>query len=385
MQYGAMRARSIRDLEALLLSNDIALLQAQAVTWKPTFVYRIRSYMVIAFFQQLLILLDAGVHLHKALFLLATQTQPAWWADIIDHIAISVERGSSLSHALAQFPHVFNDLMIQFSAVGQASNLIYALRLLVEYLEQQQAVYKKLRSVLMLPCVTLVCFVGVALIILLAIVPRFETMFATVHIPLSSLTKIIFTVSHFLRSSKALCILISISLTIVISRSILLYHKKARFMYYTLLLKIPYCNSILITQANALFFNAFGTLLQAEVPIVRALTLASTTVTNSVIAYDLLYLVPAVRSGKPLSQALSQTLYILPDASALITLGEESGNIGILVARLGKIYNDRLVGLLTFFAIIIQPLVLLVLAVGILLLMLAVYVPILSLSHNLSV
>ena len=176
-QKGVLTARSCKQLDALLLSKNIALLSASVIAPYG----RLRPIPVsvrTAFFDQLATLIEAGVYLDAALEILAEQTTHVGFTKVIQDVSESVQEGSQLHEALEVYPDLFDSVMVNVVRSGEeAGNLPVALRSIATYLAFRDQFRSTIRRVCMLPAITCLFFGLVAGIIIGFIVPSFANLY----------------------------------------------------------------------------------------------------------------------------------------------------------------------------------------------------------------
>lgn len=377
---GTAFARSQELLDKQLFSQDIALLTARPVRWIPAFLYPVKESIKVDFFRHLAVLINSGVHMHKALYTLTIQAGFNRFSTCVEELAQAVERGTSLSEALALQKSIFEPIAVQICAVGEESNLLQAVSLLVTYLEERQAFKKRLRAAIAGPLITFCFFIVILLLMFTIVIPQFATMLESMNASLPSVTQALFAISNNIISLAGVY---SIILLFISSGLLLLLRRVRSFkrFYHMLIVYAPYFGQISIERNLTLFFSSLGTMVQAGVPLTRALSVASGTVTNIYLREYILLMQNQVEQGELLSAVFNKQRFIRPDINALIVVGEETGSLGALLQRAGRLCNERLTARLLFFTTIIQPLLLIILALAIVILMMAVYLPILSLSQ----
>lgn len=378
---GTRFARSQELLDQYLIEQDIALLSAEPYRWNPAFLYPISSLKKADFFSQLATLLKANVHLHIALRTLAAQGGAHRFSEIIEHIANDVEQGILLSDALKSHASIFNTIMIELCSVGQASNISTTLALLSTLLHEQEAYKKKLRSALSMPIITGTFFVIIMLIMFTIVVPHFADLLGSLDTQLPYVTQLLFSISEFFLSMAGI-FTASILLGIVGAAWYFKRSDRGQVLYSTATFYTPYICTFTYLHNYMLFFNALGTMVQAGVPLLNALKLAKSVPSNKIIQAQCDTIITTVQEGKALSIAVEQTPTIPASLKALISVGEQTGNLGVLLLQAGSFCEQNLNTRLSFFAVIIQPLLLILLAGCVVILMLALYLPILSLSHT---
>lgn len=381
MRHGKLFARSQQELDLLLLRRDIALLRSSSVSeWFQRPIYLSHK---IHFFKQLSVLIRSGVLLPDALDILVTQMNHVRFQTIIQEITQKVHNGVSLSQALQHY-QVFDDLMIQIVHVGQETgSLASALAVLSVYLEGTYEFYKKMRMSLLIPLITIVFFVIVALAIFLIIIPTFAGIFESLNKDLPALTKVMLRISYCMRQKYVIVTGIGIlSIVIVVWRRV-----RQKYSSRTLdgmLLSIPFLRKIIYAQATMHFLQALALLLAGGMQLVPSLRIARQVVHNRILQEDIECLESEVEAGAALNQAMIQRSELLfpPDLVSIVHVGEESGTLITMLEGAALTYRDKVQNLLTLLTTLSQPILMLFLGVLVGLLIFAVYLPILELSYS---
>ncbi len=379
---GATFAHSVSELDARLFTQKIALMHAwQRAPWRFALSW-VDLSRKIDFFQHLAQLLQAGILLPEALGIMGDQQSHGVFQETIYAIAQQVREGHSLSHAL-QHTRYFDSLMSNMVAVGQESgSLALALQALADYLQAQDAFYKRIRAALLLPMITFGFFLCVLGVILFAIIPQFATIFSSLGTETPAATRTLLAISAGASGWHMGALLLSILL------GALLVHrasktKSGRAFFDALWLKTPFMGRIIRQRSSAHFLHALSLLLGGGVPLVPALTIAKGVVRNSVLAQHLEQLVTEVAAGSPFSEALVITQEPLfgPEVISLATVGQETGRLSFFLARAARLLQDQVHRSITFVATIIQPLLIIILGLLIALLIISVYMPVLNLAN----
>src|SRR3990167_559493 len=210
IRSGRAFSENILALEQLLLQREIGLIDYHDLELvDPDQIKLPSTAQQLQFFRELLVLLDAGLQLPRALNFLGDQLADDRLQILVLILAHDVQRGLKFSQALARYPQYFSILIQQLIMAGENSgHLADALRYLVVYLENWRELQQKLRSALLMPLITLIIFLVITLFIFLAIIPMFATIFTAAGQQLHATTQIILAASNFLRSRQVLWLLI---------------------------------------------------------------------------------------------------------------------------------------------------------------------------------
>lgn len=374
-------ARSEQELDALLLQRDIALLSCKPV--RQWFTRPIKKEQKISFFRQLAILVHAGIPLTRALRLVGDRSDHREFGAMIHTLADMVEEGISLSEAMGHFTNVFNGTMVAMIEVGlETGSLPTVFELIAEYLESRKNFTQSIRSVLMMPIITLTFFTLVTIGILVLLVPRFAELMHSINraIPTSMQTLLIMRsfVCSWYSAAAFMVALIVILMSIQWARTAYGLRKITEMA-----LKIPLIKTIVVYSALKSYFQALHLLLHGGVPLVPALRLSHMTIHSPILQERFGVITENVAHGFSLSQSMASHLpdLISSESIAMLMVGEETGLLSSILAQIAQEYQNRVHKYLRRITTIIQPLLLLLLGILVTLLVIALYAPIFNLSY----
>lgn len=379
IRSGTLFAQSKQDLDAVLLKKDIALLSCshKKLLWQK----KISLQSKIDYMTQLAMLMKAGMHVPKALRLVADQTAQPNFAMVAHTIADNVEHGITLANAMQKHPKVFKPLMVQMACVGQESgSLPDTLQVLSGHLEAVVQFKKKLMSALLLPLVTFCFFLVIICIMLIVIVPQFASIFASMQKDLPGATKAMVAMSNFLRGGNLTYVAVGFLLVGYAAHQYLKTNA-GKIACDSLLMRIPFIQSLIITQTMAGFFQAIAMLLQGGMPLAKAIHIAKESVSNAEIKNSIEQVAQEINAGITLADAFSGFERLCPqDLISLIKVGQESSQLAQMLSRIVTIYQQQLINNLSRINTLFQPFLLIILGLMITGLILALYTPIMALS-----
>jgi type II secretory pathway component PulF len=377
---GLACAQSLIELDDQLLKRDIALIkhnQTSLPLWKSIS----SSKSSLPLVRQLAFLLSAGVLLPKALRVI-TQQAPLVLQEAMGAITNDVEQGVPLHQALQKHP-LFDAMVVTMARVGVESGALpVALHAAAAYLEQRQEVAKKLRAAAMVPALTAIIFVMVVLVIFTVMVPKFASLYQSAHQELPTITRMVVSASDFVCTFSMVWI-VGIITCFIIGLVAYFRSTKGKDVRDVIMIQLPLIGQMNRWQAESHFFGASALLVKGGMPLVPALAIAQQAVGNSGIKKVLSVVVADVESGASLSQAVAQQqdVAVGQDAVALIRVGEESGQLPVMMAKVADMYqscvDERLLMLTTLF----QPVLIVVLGIFIVIIIVAAYLPIFNLSN----
>lgn len=290
-----------------------------------------------------------------------------------------------LHQALSYYPALFDSVMIHMVNAGQeAGALTLSLQILAQHLETKQNFYKKIRAAALLPVLSFFFFISIALVIFIVIMPLFIPIFESMQQEVPTLTQWLMQVSEFLRSFKVVAWTGALGSLLWLGY-VVMGKKKRKQIIDKLALQVPGIR--IITVYSATFsFRSVATLLSGGVQLVPALHISKQAVNNAILREQLDDIKEAVAAGNSLQQALvlHPGPFSRPDIEAMVTVAEESGQLASMLATIADDQHERLERTLSLYSMLVQPCLMIILGVLIALLIVAVYIPILSLSYAIS-
>jgi type IV pilus assembly protein PilC len=378
MIRGSAFAVSQEALQERLFTRNIALIRCKQQ--RNIYVLPISDEQKVELFEQLGLLLAAGIHLVQALLLVCQQLSDVRMATIVEHLANLVRQGHQLHVAMAQYPRIFSDEMIHMMQVGaQAGNLPLALAALSEHVRAQQQFKKRLRTALIVPAVTALFFLIIFVVTLFALVPRYAELFTSMGKPLPWLTQILFSTYQVLSGGYAVTLL-SLAALMLLGAMYASRTPATKRWFDGVILRVPWIGPLVQDIAMLQLFRSLALLQQGGMSVVPAMEIAVCAIDNTVLRADLMQVIVEVRAGHPLSTALQGVLSERREAILLITIGEESGTLPLMVKKIAALYDERVLKKLRHYTLLVQPICMIVLGVLVALLIVAVYMPLFDLA-----
>lgn len=323
---------------------------------------KVTSKERIAFTRQFATLIAAGLPLSTSLHMIAEQSENKATRNLVEEISAQVESGKTLHDAFARHPEVFNKVYLSLIAAGEASGTLdVSLKRLAEQQEKDASMISKIRSALTYPAIVLVVIVLVVVFMMVAVVPQVENLYRDLNEPLPVLTQMMVNFSNFLVDYWWLILVL-----FGIVAWFFVQFKKTEIggkWWAKFKLHVPIFKNLFLRLYNARFARTAQMLLSAGVPMLEAMKISAEAVNNVIIEDQLNQAATMVRSGKPLSVALKGRAYILPLVPQMAATGEQSGKIDEMLGRAAKVYEDELDERLAAISTMIEPVLMVVLAV----------------------
>ena len=324
---------------------------------------RVSSKDIILFTQQLAMLLRAGVHLDRSLTILQDMVEKKKLRDIIGSLQNNIHSGDSFAEALGKHPKVFSKLHINMVRAGETSgSLEHVMQRLAEFIDSAQKLKDEVVTALYYPIFILFIAIGSVTVLLMYVVPRFASMFDEVGVTLPLTTQILLSTSHFL-GMYWWTIVLGIA-GLVFMWNYFIRTEEGRYIRDGWKLKIPFLGDLTQKIEVSRFTRTLGTLISSGVPILHGIMIVKEIIGNQVIARSLLKIHGGLKEGEGISGPLMESGLFPPLATHMIAIGEETGQLDMMLGRVAEIYDEevrvslkRLIGLLEPILILLMALV----------------------------
>lgn len=330
--------------------------------------------------RQLATLFAAGLPVDEALLACAEQTEKNQVKSIIIGVRSRVLEGHSLANALRNFPSAFPELYCATIAAGeQTGRLDVVLNRLADYVEQQQKIRQKVQHALIYPSMMMFVALSIVIFLLVFVVPKIIDVFNNNGQTLPTTTLILLGFSHFLKRFGLYCIALSTIFGYVLNR--LLQRESFRTRWQTALLNLPILGGAIRALNTARYARTFGILFAAGVPVLEAMRVAATLVTNLPIRNAVTEAAARVREGMAIHLALKQTQNFSPMMIHLMASGEASGTLEQMLERAANNQDQNVAHLIDTSLTLFEPAIILVMGGIVLFIVLAILLPIFDLDQ----
>jgi type IV pilus assembly protein PilC len=301
---------------------------------------KIDDRSLAVFTRQFSVMIDAGLPRVQCLQILGEQEENKVFQRIILQVREDVEAGSSLANALSKHPMAFSDLYVNMVAAGEAGGILDTiLQRLSTYIEKAARLRAQVKAAMIYPAAVITIAVVVVYIILWKVIPVFASLFTSLGAELPLPTRIVITLSKFIGRFWWLIGLLVVGAIFAV-RS---YYNTERGKYVidNLLLRMPILGIVLRKIAVARFCRTLGTLLAAGVPVLESLDITARTSGNAVIEQAILEVRKRVEEGKNVAEPLAATNQFPPMVVQMISVGETTGAIDTMLAKIAEFYEDE--------------------------------------------
>ncbi|MGH9068762.1 MAG: type II secretion system F family protein [Acidimicrobiales bacterium] len=320
---------------------------------------RIRQRDVAVFSRQFATMVDAGLTLLRALYVLTEQTDSKALAGLLDQVRLDVERGSSLSQALAKAPKAFSRLYVAMVRAGEAGGVLdMVLRQLASTIEKQVELRRKIKSAMTYPVMALVMCLSIAFAMLVFVVPAFKSIYASLHGTLPLPTRILLFASHVMVHWFPL-VLLGIGLAGWGLRR-WVRTPAGRAAWDEVKLRIPVFGRLVHKTAVTRFSRTMGSLLRAGVPILETIEITKETVGNQTFVTALDDMQTGVKGGEPMARRLAGHAVFPPMVTQMLAVGEETGAVDTMLDKVAEFYEAEVEAMVNTLTSLIEPLLIVV-------------------------
>jgi len=338
----------------------------------------------IIFTRQFATLIGAGLPLSTSLRMVAEQTEDKPTKAVIEDVLAQVEGGKTLHEAFAKHPDVFNKVYLSIIAAGEASGTLdVSLKRLAMQQEKDANMISKIRGAMVYPAIVLVVIVLVVIFMMVAVVPQVDSLYKDMGEELPVLTKVMVGISNFIMFWWWLILIL-----VGVGVWFFLQFRKTdvgQKWLASFKLNVPLFKGLFLRLYNARFARTAQMLLSAGVPMLDAIKISTDAVNNIILEDQLNQAATMVRSGKPLSVSLKGRDYILPLVPQMAATGEQSGKIDEMLGKAAQVYEDELDERIAAISTMIEPILMVVLAIVAGGIVAAILFPIYSLVSNIGV
>lgn len=320
----------------------------------------------------------SGVPILQALRALQRQTVRGTMHDVLQEMAFGIEAGESLSTTMSRHPDVFDPFILGVVRTGEASGkLSEALESIAGHLEQDYVFRRKVQAALTYPVLVLMLVILLGFIMFTYVLPQLIELFDDAGVKLPWATRLLIVITRFLQNFWYLLIVFVVAVVMLI-RS---YMKTAegRYTMSSLILHVPIVNRLFQKIYLSRMSSILHTLFSSDVPILESLSLAKEAVGNRVYKRILDDTAKAVKDGAPISFVWKQEPYMPSMLTSMVEVGERSGEISESFAEASRFFKRDVNQMLDTIAVLLEPVLIVILGIGVGFVVGAVLLPIYNL------
>ncbi|MFA5162134.1 MAG: type II secretion system F family protein [Elusimicrobiales bacterium] len=341
----------------------------------------VKSKDLVIFSRQLSTLVSAGVPIVQGLSILEAQSDNPAFKSVITSIKADIEAGMGIADAMKKHPKAFNTLYVAMIRAGEVGGILDTiLERLSAYLEQAEALKGKVKAAMMYPIVVGLIASVITIGLMMFVIPTFKNIFAGFGAELPLVTRIVIGISDFIKGHYIIVIGTPISLFFAMKH---MYAKSPQVQLKAdeLSLKLPVFGILLKKVSIAKFSRTLGTLLKSGVPILQGLETVAATAGNKIVENSIISCRDSVKEGGRLMEPLKKAGIFPPMVIQMIGVGEETGCLDTMLVRIADFYDTEVDTAVKGLTSMIEPLIIVFMGVVIGGIVIAMFLPMLSLGE----
>jgi type IV pilus assembly protein PilC len=345
---------------------------------------KIKSKVLTTFTRQLATLVDAGLPLLRGLRVLEKQERNPTLKGVIGELATAIEGGSTFSEGLAQHPKIFNRLYVNMVKAGELGGVLeVVLNRLAEFMEKAQKIKGKVVAAMFYPCAVMFVAVSILTILLVFVIPKFEAIFKDMleGKGLPPFTEFVLSVSRVVASHFVVTFLSLVGFFIALK--LFTRTKFGRRLFDRFKLNFPVLGPVISKVAISRFTRTLGTLISSGVPILQALTIVKETSGNVIVGQAVAAVHESVKEGETITAPLEASNVFPPMVISMVDVGEQTGALPEMLMKIADNYDDEVDNAVAAMTSLLEPIMIVFLAVIVGSIVIALFLPLISLIDNL--
>jgi type IV pilus assembly protein PilC len=317
------------------------------------------------FVQNLGLMLKSGISLSIALITLAKQTPNKRFQSILFEVGHEVESGNSFAESMKKHHKVFGEMFISMVEAGEMSGkLEEVLAQLYIQMKKENALISKVKGALTYPAVIIIAMLGIGAFMIVFIIPKITAMFAEMNVELPLPTKILINTSEMVVNNglvSAIIFIVGLFTFIKILKT-----PKGKYIFQTFLLNAPVISPIIKKINLARFARNISSLLKTDIMIIKAFQITANVLGNLHYRNALLTMAHKIKKGGKLSDVINEYPHLFtPVVAQMIAIGEETGELDNILIELAGFYEEEVDLIMENLPSIIEPLLILMLGLGV--------------------
>ena len=379
---GEISANNVNTAKALLRRQGITPIKIKK---KPKDLFApkkppIKPADIAVFSRMLATMMSSGVPLMQSMRIIGEGHENASMQDMILSIKADVESGTSLAESLGKFPLHFDDLFVNLVNAGeQSGTLEQLLHEIAVYKEKTEALKAKIKKALVYPISILVVAFIVTAILMIFVIPQFQSLFEGFGAELPALTQMVINLSIFFQEYWWL-IFGSIIGAVYAIMEAKRRSRKVQHFFDRLLLKVPVIGVVMEKGAIARFARTFATMFKAGVPLVESMVSVAGATGNIVFSEGTLEMRDEVSTGTQLNVAMRNSELFPNMVIQMVAIGEESGSLDTMLAKVADFFEQEVDDAVDNMTALMEPMIMVILGGLIGTLVIAMYLPIFKLG-----
>ena len=347
----------------------------KALTLPAAFTAGIKTRDVVIFTRQFATMINAGLPLVQSLSILAQQTENKALKEVTKSVVYDVEAGNTLADAMRKHPKAFSDLYVNMVAAGEAGGILDTILLrLATFLEKNDALVRKVKGAMVYPSVIMTVAAAAIAILLIFVIPTFQSMFASVNMELPLPTRIVIGASSFLIHWWWACIAGAVGAGFMLRQYAKTPDGRKRIDQF--MLNAPILGDVLRKSAVSRFTRTLGTLISSGVSILDGLVITAKTAGNRVIHDAIMQSRQSIAGGETIAAPLEQSKVFPPMVISMVAVGEQTGGLDEMLSKIADFYDEEVDVAVSALLSLMEPIMITVLGIIVGGMVVAMYLPI---------
>lgn len=334
---------------------------------------------VTAFTRQLSTMINAGLPLTESLTVL--EAQESTMSEIAGLVLQDVKEGKNLADSLEKFPEIFPQVYIALVSAGEAAGILdNVLNRLAANMESQREFKGKIKNAMIYPVIVLIVMFCVIFGMMVFVIPKLASLYEDFDAELPQVTKMLISVSNFSANFWWLILLLvagAIFSSRILTKNINVRRKVDEYKF-----KLPVFGKLSKMVAMTEFSRTLGLLVSAGVSLVEGLQISSKTSDNILVEEAIVFASEQVEKGMRLSSVLSQIDFFPSIVPQMVGVGEETGKMDEVLTKVSNFFQTESEQSVKGLTTALEPLIMIVLGVGVLFLVMAIIMPIYNLTSS---
>jgi type IV pilus assembly protein PilC len=385
IQKGQVEVKSKEEVSAYLRKNKMMLVSVREAPKKMTLggglgKARVKIRDIVIFTRQFATMINAGLPLVQSLTILADQTENKTLKEVTRAVVHDVESGNTLADAFAKHPNAFSGLYVNMVAAGEAGGILDTILIrLATFLEKSDALIRKVKGAMIYPTVIFSVAIIAIAVLLIFVIPTFQSMFASVNMELPLPTRVVIGMSNLLIGFWWAFIAAGAGIFFAIKK----YYATTSGQRHIdgMLLRAPVLGDILRKSAVSRFTRTLGTLISSGVSILDGLEITAKTAGNMVIHDAVMESRQSIAGGETISAPLEKSKVFPPMVISMIAVGEQTGGLDEMLTKIADFYDEEVDVAVGSLLSLMEPIMIVVLGVIVGGMVVAMYLPIFDMMN----
>ena len=335
---------------------------------------------IVIFTRQLSTMIDAGLPLVQSLDILANQQENPTFKRVLLEIKVDVETGNTFAEAMKKHPEIFDNLFCNMIDAGETGGILDTiLSRLAGFMEKSMTLKKKVKGAMTYPVICLAISVIIMGVMLVFVVPVFESMFADFGAALPAPTQMVVGISNFVQHNLHYGIMVVMVLVFVFKK--IYKTEPGRIKIDTIMLDLPVFGPLIRKVAVAKFTRTLSTMMTSGVPILESLQVVGRTAGNKVIEIAVFRVADAISEGRAIAEPLEETGVFPAMVVQMINVGESTGALDVMLEKIADFYDEEVDQAVENLTAMIEPFMMVFLGGMIGGLVVAMYLPIFKMGE----